>query len=327
MGGSLSIRRRRRKRNGYLEQYPPPPPLLHSYNTPKPHPSTSNNVPPSSPPPPLPHNSMLSHVHNHDLNGHHPSYSSKSSQRHDINVNVGQPPARKDALMNDVGLHKHSIQLNLDPNNPNHHLISFMFDASYDGRIRIIYLAKEEQDCRFTSIFPQASEPIAFPFQRGLGQKFCQPSGTGIDLGLFELDNLSNPSPGGEVFPLVLCAETDPLVEDASPNMQITQAVLDKSIDATSTFKVKVVRQIVWIDQLRYELSEVYGSGNSVPTDFDCNDPGKDCVICLIEPRETVVLPCLHLSMCSECAKASWFRSNKCPICHQPIKRLMEITR
>lgn len=295
MGGSLS-NRRRIKGNGYLEQYPPPPP----------------------PPPSLPHNSMLSH----------PSYSSKSSQRHDINVNVGQPPARKAALiMTDVGLHKHSIQLNLDPNNPNHHLISFMFDASYDGRIRIIYLAKEEQDCRFTSIFPQVSEPIAFPLQRGLGQKFCQPSGTGIDLGLFELDNLSNPSPGGEVFPLVLCAETDPLVEDASPNMQITQAVLDKSIDATSTFKVKVVRQIVWIDQLRYELSDMYGFGNSVPTDFDRNDPGKDCVICLIEPRETVVLPCLHLSMCNECAKASWFRSNKCPICHQPIKRLMEITR
>ena len=160
-------------------------------------------------------------------------------------------------------------------------------------RIRIIYLAKEEENCRFTSLFPQASEPIAFPFQIGLRQKFCQPSGTGIDLGLFELDDLSNYSPGLDVFPLVVCAETDSLVEDASPSMQITQAVLYKSDGTAGAFQVKVVKQILWIDPHRYELMDFYGSGFS--SDLELNDPGKDCVICLIEPRDTAVLPCLHM--------------------------------
>jgi hypothetical protein len=162
-------------------------------------------------------------------------------------------------------------------------------------RITIIYLAKEEENCRFAPLFPQTSKSITFPFQRGLGQKFCQPSGTGIDLRSFQLDDLSNPSPEQDVFPLIVCAETDALTVDASPYMQITQAVLDKSNGATGTFQVKVVKQVLWIDQVRFELVEIYGTGDSTPSDFDRNVPGKDCVICIIEPRDIVVFPCRHM--------------------------------
>uniref|UniRef100_A0A0R0J951 RING-type E3 ubiquitin transferase n=1 Tax=Glycine max TaxID=3847 RepID=A0A0R0J951_SOYBN len=133
-------------------------------------------------------------------------------------------------IRNDVNLHKHTLRLHLDPNNSDHHLISFDFDALYDGSITIFYLAKEEEKCRFIPLFPDVFEPITFPFQKGAGQKFCQPSGTGIDLGFFELDDLSLPSPEEDVFPLVICAETTSnSVIDASPHMQITQAVLEKS--------------------------------------------------------------------------------------------------
>jgi hypothetical protein len=171
-------------------------------------------------------------------------------------------------------------------------------------RITIFYLAKEEeQKCRFVPLFPEAFEPITFPFEKGVGQKFYQPSGTGIDFGFFELDNLSNHSPEEDVFPLVICAETTPLEDhenpatslvDASPHMQITQAVLEK-IDGNGPFQVKVIRQILWIDQVRYELRELYGIGNSTAPDFDRNDPGKECVICMTEPKDTAVLPCRHM--------------------------------
>ena len=50
--------------------------------------------------------------------------------------------------------------------------------------------------------------PAKIPFKKGLGQKFRQPSGTGIDLGFYELDSLSKPSPGEDIFPLVISAET-----------------------------------------------------------------------------------------------------------------------
>lgn len=238
-------------------------------------------------------------------------------------------------IRNDVNLHKHTLRLDFDPNNPDHHLISFVFDALYDGSITIYYFAKEEEKCRFTPLFPEAFEPITFPFQKGAGLKFCQPSGTGIDLGFFELDDLSKPSPGEDVFPLVICAETTsttPLEDEtpgipilnASPHMQITQAVLEKS-SGSGPFQVKVVRQILWIDDVRYELRELYGIGSSTAADFDDNDPQKECVICMTEPKDTAVLPCRHMCMCSDCAKELRLQSNKCPICRQPIEELIEI--
>lgn len=167
----------------------------------------------------------------------------------------------------------------------------------------MFYFAKEEPDCRFVPLFPEAFVPVRVPFQKGSGQKFHQPSGTGIDLGFFELDDLSKPSPGEDVFPLVISAETFPphstdehIVEptpDTSPRMQITQAVLEKNNG--DHFQVRVIRQILWIDEVRYELREIYGIASSTVEGFDDNDPGKECVICMTEPKDTAVLPCRHM--------------------------------
>uniref|UniRef100_N1QTZ8 Putative E3 ubiquitin-protein ligase MGRN1 n=1 Tax=Aegilops tauschii TaxID=37682 RepID=N1QTZ8_AEGTA len=70
---------------------------------------------------------------------------------------------------------------------------------------------------------------------------------------------------------------------------------------------------------VRYQVPNV-----DVP-DADDDGMGKECVICKIGPRDTVVFPCRHLCMCSECAQALRFQSNKCPICRQPVEKLMEI--
>ncbi|WVY93754.1 hypothetical protein V8G54_032842 [Vigna mungo] len=302
-------------------------------------------------------------------------------------------------IRNYVNVHKDTLRLEVDQENPDHHLISFVFDAVYDGRsfylkfmyelklhdnfrripieyllqwigdlvvlqcpvpdvslslrnpakyllfdqasqiaanITVSYFAKEEEKCRFVPLFPDAFQPVTIPFQKGVGQTFSQPSGTGIDLGFFELDDLSKSSPGEDVFPLVICAETSlktpsedetpgDSVLDASPHMQITQGVLEKSNGAGS-FHIKVVRQILWIDGVRYELRELYGIATSSPAaDFDDNDPGKECVICITEPKDTAVLPCRHMCMCGDCAKDLRLRSNKCPICRQSIEELIQI--
>ncbi|KAL6191113.1 hypothetical protein ACLB2K_037505 [Fragaria x ananassa] len=235
-------------------------------------------------------------------------------------------------VKNDVNVHKDTLRVEIDEQNPDQHLVSFVFDALYDGSITILYFAKEETDCRFVPLFPEAFTPVVVPFQKGVGQKFRQPSGTGIDLGFFELDDLSKPSPAEDVFPLVISAETcsppdsvdhigEPVL-DASPCMQITQSVLEKNND--DPFQVKVIKQILWIDEVRYEVREIYGIATSA-VGFDDNDPGKECVICMTEPKDTAVLPCRHMCMCSDCAKELRIQSNKCPICRQPIEALIEI--
>mmetsp|Transcript_46972 Transcript_46972/g.87562 ORF Transcript_46972/g.87562 Transcript_46972/m.87562 type:complete len:175 (-) Transcript_46972:440-964(-) len=41
----------------------------------------------------------------------------------------------------------------------------------------------------------------------------------------------------------------------------------------------------------------------------------QECVICLSEPRDTAVLPCRHMCMCSACAHMLRHQTNRCPIC------------
>lgn len=143
--------------------------------------------------------------------------------------------------------------------------------------------------------------PITVSFQQGLGQKFRQESGTGIDLSLFEEAELLKVSETG-VYPLAIKAEANPIpsvsengnsTNPGTTNSQITQAVFEKE---KGEYQVKVTKQILWVNGMRYELQEIYGIGNSVDgADFDGNDPGKECVICLSEPRDTTVLPCRHM--------------------------------
>ncbi|XP_059311886.1 probable E3 ubiquitin-protein ligase LUL4 [Lycium ferocissimum] len=232
-----------------------------------------------------------------------------------------------------VNVHKGSLKLELDEHNPHQHLVSFVFDALFDGNITVFYFVKEEPHCRFVPIYPHVHVPITVPFQRGLGQKFRQPSGTGIDLGFFEMEDLSELSSDENVFHLVITATTclpSVLTEDhisdtlhkTSLHMQISQAVLEK--DHEGALRVRITRQILWVDNVRYELHELYGIGNSGP-DYENNGSGKECVICMTERKDTAVLPCRHLCMCNGCANTLRLQSNRCPICRQPFEELLEI--
>ncbi|XP_024020192.1 probable E3 ubiquitin-protein ligase LUL4 [Morus notabilis] len=240
-------------------------------------------------------------------------------------------PAKK--IQNDVNVHKDSIRITRDDDDSDSLLVSFTFDALVDGSITIFYFAKEGVNCTFTPVYPEYYTPTKIPFQKGLDQKFFQPSGTGIDLGFFEMNELSNSTTAEGIFPLVIQVEAFPHpstdVESGqphsitSPHTQITQAVLDETKD--SQYQVRVIKQILWIDEVRYELCELYGIGNSDKSGFDDSEPGKECVICMMEPKNTAVLPCRHMCMCSDCAKALRARSNKCPICRQLIQELIVI--
>ncbi|CAA7399992.1 unnamed protein product [Spirodela intermedia] len=234
-------------------------------------------------------------------------------------------------IKNNINLHKDTILLQRDEQNPDHWLVSFTFDALLDGSITIYYFAKEGEKCNILPMDPDIYTPVTENFQKGIGQKFCQSSGHGIDLGFFELDALSKPSQE-DVFPLVVSAKTwaeaTPTTDEqhqspAHSGAQITQAVIEKTND--DKLKVKVIKQILWVDGERYELREIFGLASSANDDTNGDDLGKECVICMSEPRDTAVMPCRHMCMCRECAKTFRLHSSKCPICRQPVQELMEI--
>ncbi|KAL0922759.1 hypothetical protein M5K25_006775 [Dendrobium thyrsiflorum] len=258
------------------------------------------------------------------------SFSAASSS----SIVVAPPPyvehQKAKTIKNDVNLHKDMIRLEADVLNPEEYLVSFVYDAVVDGSVTIYYFAKEGANCSFSSIEEDIYKPRSYPFEKGTARRFCQPSGHGIDLGFFDLESLSKPV-NGEVFPLVIYAKAcgptlmdGQSVQSAATRLQITLAVIEKN--NTGAFEVKVVKQILWFDGERYELQEIFGLANSSEAIDDADDDiGKECVICLSEPRNTAVFPCRHLCMCSDCAKSLRVQSNKCPICRQPVEKLMEI--
>ena len=80
---------------------------------------------------------------------------------------------------------------------------------------------------------------------------------------------------------------------------------------------IKVVRQKLTMSERSFELSEIFGIR-----------PGVDdeCVVCLTNRKDTVVLPCRHYCLCLACANVVRGQNNsKCPICRIVVETLLNI--
>lgn len=55
------------------------------------------------------------------------------------------------------------------------------------------------------------------------------------------------------------------------------------------------------------------------------DDHGSECVICMSETRDTLILPCRHLCLCNACADSLRYQANCCPICRAPFRALLQI--
>ena len=57
-----------------------------------------------------------------------------------------------------------------------------------------------------------------------------------------------------------------------------------------------------------------------IPTDDDLEDNGSECIICFVEARDTLILPCKHLAICSLCGDSLRYQASSCPICRAPFR-------
>ncbi|KAJ3361044.1 hypothetical protein GGF32_007851 [Allomyces javanicus] len=107
---------------------------------------------------------------------------------------------------------------------------------------------------------------------------------------------------------------------------QWTYLVLDHGGDS-----VRCVKQKLWIGTTPMLLQEIYGFAE-VPTGSPDAAAAAaamlpECIVCMADAKDTIVLPCRHLCLCKECALLLRKQSHKCPICRQDFHSLLHIAR
>lgn len=137
-----------------------------------------------------------------------------------------------------------------------------------------------------------------------------------------------------------------------------TYAVVSESAEG-SGWVLKPLKQKLAVGGVSYLLQEIYGIENKNPSlDAaegeeagggalgDLGENGADCVVCMSELRDTLILPCRHLCLCNTCADnlrykvpspptnelrvSKWtlvlsFQASNCPICRSPFRALLQI--
>lgn len=104
---------------------------------------------------------------------------------------------------------------------------------------------------------------------------------------------------------------------------QFTKISLSRNENGSILLKAE--DQYIKLRNKNFSLLEIFGkplssirSSASSPTSY-CSDglSNRECIVCMSEVKDTIVLPCRHMCLCSECANTIRGRSDKCPLCRQ----------
>lgn len=250
-----------------------------------------------------------------------------------------QPPAapaeqtqHTKTIRNSVNLKKPTLKLVAVPEEAGKYSLQFSFDAAAPCWVSVFFLCREEPAAGARLTPARGELPARTARPRGLAQTFvCEEL---FDPSRFAVDDLL--SAEGERYPLIVRLETlgpgaepQPLPEPAGcalPPWVQSQTTYATLTPTETGWTARVVKQRIWVEGTSYELQEIYGIENCATGNAEEDAmAGKECVVCLSEARDTTVLPCRHMCMCSGCARMLRHQTNRCPICRTPVESLLEI--
>jgi len=251
------------------------------------------------------------------------------------------------SIKSPVNLNKESLQI-IPKEETGKYNIQFSFDTTSECVVKIIFKAQELFDAdtktiKYKSTSLKHSDIIPIPFGRGLNQSFHSSSlkSNLIDLNINEFtEEEMTYIEGSKNYPIVIVIESvtneteipqEKELERSSKDInkkitaQITIANIIKSNSAsnnTPIYDLKVITQKILFGGITYVVYDIYGIEQ---IKYGPTSHQEECVICLSEPRNSVVLPCRHLCLCNQCAEELRYQSNKCPICRGPVRSLLKI--
>ncbi|XP_058795725.1 E3 ubiquitin ligase RNF157 isoform X2 [Phymastichus coffea] len=211
---------------------------------------------------------------------------------------------------------------------PVHFNIEFIFDCDVKCSITIYYFCTEEVSTKGVIYVPKDSliNSETYYYKKGANQLFSQTSHV-FDPTPYTDEELSY-NTEYEIIPIAIhCVAEEG--SDEPKQSHATIAVIEKHSDGS--YVLKALKQKLFVDGLCYLLQEIYGIENKNTenakqgNDEDTEDNGAECVICMSDVRDTLILPCRHLCLCNGCADSLRYQANNCPICRAPFRALLQI--
>uniref|UniRef100_A0A673Y150 E3 ubiquitin-protein ligase n=1 Tax=Salmo trutta TaxID=8032 RepID=A0A673Y150_SALTR len=197
--------------------------------------------------------------------------------------------------------------------------VEFTFDADARVAITLYCQAFEEFTNGMAMYNPKGPALVSetVHYKRGVSQHFSLPSFK-IDFTDWKEEDLNFDLDRG-VFPVVIQAVVDE--GDGRWSKRLTLMLI---------FSVKPLKQKQIVDRVSYLLQEIYGIENknnqeTKPSEDENSDNSNECVVCLSDLRDTIILPCRHLCLCNSCADTLRYQANNCPICRLPFRALLQI--
>ncbi|XP_076661261.1 mahogunin ring finger 1 isoform X1 [Halictus rubicundus] len=207
--------------------------------------------------------------------------------------------------------------------------IEFTFDCDVRCAITLYYFCTEEVTTKGVTYTPRdpSMNSETYYYKKGANQLFSKTSHVFDPLAYNEEDLLYNAD--REIIPIAIhCVAEEG--SDEPKQSHTTIAVVEKHSDGT--YVLKALKQKLYVDGLCYLLQEIYGIENKNAenakqqgSDEDTDDNGSECVICMYDVRDTLILPCRHLCLCNNCADSLRYQANNCPICRAPFRALLQI--
>ncbi len=206
--------------------------------------------------------------------------------------------------------------------------LEFTFDSDVRCAVTIYYFCYEEVHAHGVTYNPKLADLVSetYTYGRGAAQVFRQP--THFFVPTARVQDLLDPYGDPGLVPLAIQCVS--LEGDTPRQSHSTLGLIDRYSD--SSYVVKGLKQKLFVDGLCYLLQEIYGLENKVSdtrhqslADDEVDDSGAECVVCMCDLRDTIILPCRHLCLCNACADSLRYQANNCPICRVPFRALLQV--
>lgn len=217
--------------------------------------------------------------------------------------------------------------------------IEFTFDTDVKCAITIHYFCSE--DITSNGIIYNPKDPNmsseTYYYKRGSNQQFSQSSHF-FNPSFFTEEELmyrSIDEKGEFDSSVLLPVVIQCIAQEGDDPRQSHSLIAVVERNHENIHSIKPLKQKLFVDGLCYLLQEIYGienknvittnTDNYVSAEDDLEDNSSECVICMSDIRDTLILPCRHLCLCNGCADSLRYQANNCPICRAPFRALLQL--